>query len=154
MQRYDFKGLLVPGSSGPKESVDGAWIKHSDYERVVVELKEELREARLESEVFVAETRSDFEKMEQAINERYRGKTLSREEADELIHMINRCVPPPAEQLREQLAAANRKIKRLVAPVSDGDCRAFENSYGEKLMLNYVDYGLSEFIAARLEPQK
>ena len=43
------------------------------------------------------------------------------------------------------------RIARLQAPVTDEECRAFENSYGEKLMLNYVDFGLSEFIRDRAQ---
>lgn len=40
----------------------------------------------------------------------------------------------------------------LGAPVSGVESIAFENSYGEKLMLNYVEWSLSEFIAARAAP--
>jgi len=47
--------------------------------------------------IFLAPENGDFEKMKQAIDERYRGKTITRSEADELIGMINRCVRPDAE---------------------------------------------------------
>jgi len=40
---------------------------------------------------------SHFDEMRTAIDARYRGRTITRAEADELIGMINRCVPPEPE---------------------------------------------------------
>ena len=40
---------------------------------------------------------SHFDEMRIAIDARYRGRTITRAEADELIGMINRCVPPEPE---------------------------------------------------------
>ena len=42
---------------------------------------------------------SHFDEMRIAIDARYRGRTITRAEADELIGMINRCVPPEPEAL-------------------------------------------------------
>jgi hypothetical protein len=60
-----------------------------------------------------------------------------------------RCTECQLERVQAELATARQTIERLSAPVSDSECLAFERSYGEKLMLNYVDFGLSEFLEAR-----
>ena len=48
-----------------------------------------------------------------------------------------------------RITVLEAEVERLKAPVSDEECRTFQHDYGEKLMLNYVDFGLSDFLAVR-----
>jgi hypothetical protein len=60
-----------------------------------------------------------FHEMKEAIDVRYRGKTITRAEADELMGMINRCVPP--------VPKADQKVPEAIKSFTWGD---FERNCG------------------------
>ncbi len=62
---------------------------------------------------------------------------------------LDRLWPKIEQVLAPRWDALDATVERLSADVTHDECLAFERSYGEKLMLNYVEVGLDQFLESR-----